>query len=505
MLAWVASETSAQTMVWEMHSTECNSLTRVTNNLYMLEKNGKKGLVTSKGVVVVDAVCSDITPFYENWALLLSKEGGKERVVGCVNTEGRCNVFDKTYYALAGQLFYSDGLLTVEDEKGRKGYIDERGVEVEKTFKGNYDNIRPFTEGYAAVFKNQKYDLIDKTGQKERIIIGIGEVYGGTNVFKDEAYVWDTEGKLYTYNINTKTCKKTSKKPASMQIDYLFCFSAISGRGKEVAYSKPNRGQLGLTPVEENGRMGYAMEGMTLLTPQFEHATQMEDGRAVVGANGQYGIIKLVENAQPWTVTPVEGKLEYLDGEQVLCRMMVNIPEPWREHDIQVKVNCHGLPLQGEGSGEGYAFYYAPHGAQQDFDVEIVADGLNVLRQKVAYEFKKKVLPLNIDIVVLGQQADTNGKVYVNAVVTNPNSTTVSATITINGGNAPFQSKSQQMVIPPAGSVTLSSCFCNINKAFANQYVSVTTSTGTEKRKGGISLRPTTTPPPPPPPPPPIL
>ena len=175
--------------------------------------------------------------------------------MGCLSDNGTYNAFAEKYYTLVGQKFFSDGLLSVADADGNVGYIDTFGNKV-VGFDGRFDRIKPFSEGYAAVFKNKRYSLISKSGETVKFkFLGIAEVNSGTNVYKGKVYVWDTTGKLYSSFVDNATsngsvvyvgnqrqsgvCVKT-KWPGNRAYDYLYRFSAYTGDGKNVPFDEEN-------------------------------------------------------------------------------------------------------------------------------------------------------------------------------------------------------------------------------------------------------------------------
>ena len=51
------------------------------------------------------------------------------------------------YYTLNGQKFFSDGLISVADENGKLGYIDEKGNQI-VGFDGKYRHQRRYRRGH---------------------------------------------------------------------------------------------------------------------------------------------------------------------------------------------------------------------------------------------------------------------------------------------------------------------------------------------------------------------
>lgn len=383
----------AQTAVWQMRPTDYSEITLINTDLYKVVKNGKIGLIRSDGTIVVSTDNDNISGFYEGKALLTVNDGHGERIDGCLTEDGRYNHFTKKYYTLNGQKFFSDDVLSVANEQGKLGYIDEFGAEV-CGFDGKYDKIKPFTEGYAAVFKNKKYHLIDKDGTPVRFSFkSVGEVYGGTNVYNGLAYIWDTEGKFYTYDINRKGPCKSAKTPQNTRsMDYLYRFSCISGVNKEVPFTeKKYSGQKGILPSENGGMYGYSNGENVILPFQFHSATQFENGNAIVGLNGRLGIIRFV-NGSSFSVSEISKAITFYVNKTTYCQFNIEIPEIWRNSDLQIVLkDQQGVSIETKHIDNNYSFtQILSSSCKKDYTVTISGDKLKLFEGKLSYSFTKK-------------------------------------------------------------------------------------------------------------------
>ena len=156
-----------QTVIWQLPPSDYEEITRINTNLFKVAQNGKIGLITADGSIIAPVENDEITDYYENRAIVTKADAIGERVMGCLTDTGKYYSFKNKYYSIPTQRFFSDGLLTVFDDKGRVGYVDQSGNPV-LGFNGKYDIIKPFTEGYASVYKNSKYYLIDRSGHPVR-------------------------------------------------------------------------------------------------------------------------------------------------------------------------------------------------------------------------------------------------------------------------------------------------------------------------------------------------
>ena len=381
----------AQTIVWEMPLSQYDKIEYWGNNLWLATKNGKIGLIQSNGTIIAPIENEKISDFYDHKALLTFNDSKGERVMGCLTDNGQYHDFKKRCYTLAGQKFFSDDLVSVSDENGKLGYVDCDGNPI-IGFNDKYDRIKPFTEGYAAVFKNRKYHLIDKEGQSVRFLFnGVGEVYGGTNVFNGLAYVWDTDGKYYTYDTRKGGACKSAKIPGSQQgFDYLYRFMAISGQNKTIPFKSVNRQiSKGIAPSISNGVYGYNMDGRTIIPYQFSGATQFENGYAVVTLNGQKGIIKYVDD-DSFNATSSTSSFNYHEGETVNCQFQLVIPHIWQGKKISLILKDETQNIAISQNASTYSFKIKPTSSRKQSQLEIEGEGLILYRTTLSYTFVRK-------------------------------------------------------------------------------------------------------------------
>ena len=390
----------AQTVVWQIQPSEYNDIVRLGSNLLMVSHNGKIGLINMDGSIVSPIINESITDYYEHKALLISNDGHGERVTGCLTDDGKYYGYTKKYYALNGQKFFSDDLLSVADENGALGYIDIAGNQV-VVFGDKYNRIKPYSEGYAAVMKGKKYVLIDKSGNEVKFVYGgngVGAVIGGcTNVYNGICYVYDEYGgsdrSFFLYNIKEKgTLKKTSRiKDTTM--DYLFCYQAVSGRTKDVPYEQlaSYNGQKGLEPTSFNGLYGYQVGEVVVLPVQLSKAEQFEDGAAIVELNGVKGILKYVDG-ESFSISYDQDKNFFYVGNTVTLSFNLTIPNVWKNKSITVVVkDKNGASQVLSNTGDKYSFAVKPSSSVRlDYMVSIYGDNLKLNESTLTYEMVKK-------------------------------------------------------------------------------------------------------------------
>lgn len=492
LLALCVMEAAAQSIVWQLQPTDYAELRPYSAGLFFIKHSGHTGLIRSDGTEVVPPVYDIIAPYHDGRALLLTHEGGNTAVGGYLTDDGRYVAFGKKYYTLTGIDFYSCGMLPVTDERGRKGYLDERGAEA-LGFNGTFDQLTPFSEGYAAVFrgkgKDKKYALIDRQGNPAAFRLGLGEVNSGTNVCNGKAIIWDTNGKFYTYDTNTRRCTET-RRPSDTSLDYLYCFSGVSGRTRDIPYTYPTAdGRTGLAPtMGANGLYGYSADGRQILPPQFSEASSFVDGIAIVKHDGRWGLLRWVENGTSFTLNTPKKEYSYESGEKVTCQFTLTIPETWHGKDVSIDVAdaTTGETISAQYDGNTYSFSLTPTTAGKEVTVSARADGLLLWTGGTSFAFHRIEPALKISIVLASTIADKNKHVPVTVTITNTGSESVTTEVHITG-SATFVAKHETVTIPAKGQATLHSHF-NIEKDVKGQYVNVTTSKGASASRRGLNL-----------------
>lgn len=396
----LAQEGSSQTVAWQMRPTDYSQIERISNHLFKAVRNGKIGLINSDGTVVAPMINDNISDFYEHKALVTCNDGHGERITGCLTDNGTYVGYTDKYYTLNGQKFFSDGLISVQDENGMLGYIDDRGNKV-VGFDRKYTRIKPFTEGYAAVMKGKKYVLINKEGDEMKFVYsaGVGAAIAGcTNVYDGKAYCYDEYGgndrSYFIYDAEKKTLVKTGRVK-NTAMDYLYCYQSVTGRTKEVPFEKMRAysGAKGLIATMLDGGYGYVSDGNIVVPGQFESASQFEDGLAIIGINGNMGILKFVEGTGFGVSVPIETH-DFYRGNSVSCSFDLSVPSIWQGKKLDVVLSdSNGSAIVTTNTANSYSFSVSPtDSGQMGYSVVVNADGIRLYEGEVSYSFNKREL-----------------------------------------------------------------------------------------------------------------
>lgn len=377
---------TAQTIVWSLQPTNYNKITCINNNLYKVIHNGKVGLINADGTIVAEVNNDELSKFHDEKAILTRSDEQGELIVGCLLSSGNFYKFPKKYYTLTGQNFYSDDVISVKDEKGKLGYVDCKGNAV-VGFDGKYSRIKPFVEGFAAVFKNKTYFLINKDGDPVNFRLEeIGEVNAGTNVYKGNAIVWDTDGTFYSYNSTTDGVCKKIKKPKATSVDYLYRLTEITGMTRNIPFEdKPYEGRKGLSPIENNGLYGF-QEGDVVIPCQFAMASQLQDRKSIVALNGKLGIISYISDASFSSSLPKD-QFEFDPGDKLKIALNLDVPAVWKEKSIDVILKDEsGNTLTYEKDAESYTFEWKPQ-KTETHNISLTVSGEGLLLYETSFSF----------------------------------------------------------------------------------------------------------------------
>lgn len=399
-MALAALAAGAQTVAWSIRPSNFTDITKIGDDLYKVTRNGKIGLVYSDGTAAEDFEADEITDYYDGKALLIKQAAEGRQVIGCLSIQGNYRQFPKgkRFFSLKGQEFFSEGLLTVEDGDGRKGYINSDGAEVIGFDKG-YKKIKPFSEGFAAVFKGEKYCLIDSEGREAKFTFPKGrsgsEVYGGTNVYEGVAYIWDDDGRFYTYDTQTRGELVKASKPSGDTFDYLFRLACLTGESKKVPFvvKSSHKGKVGLQPSVKDDLYGYYSGSYAVLPYQLTAASAFEDGYAVVSLYGKRGLLKLEPGSFRSSV--LQGEIDFHEGDTVTCSFVVTMPSVWAAAEADVSLtDAGGLPVVLEKGGDGnYSFTLFPtESCSSDYSLLVTKEGLKLYEAALSYSLTKKVV-----------------------------------------------------------------------------------------------------------------
>ena len=426
----VPLKTAAQAVTWALAPSDYTDIKRFGNNLYLVEKSGKCGLIHADGSVVVPVDADRVGQFYEHLSLVTVHETeSRNRILGVLSDNGSYTTFDRAYYTLSGQEFFSDGLLSVQDGKGKKGYVNSAGEAV-FGFDKAYYRIKPFTEGYAAVsVKKDYFYLVDKQGERVRLMLpegevgSIGRVY---NVWQGKTLFVSDYNVFYKYDLVTGECSKIGKEMKEYYAtDYLFRPVTLTGCSASAPFSSLPGGEKGISPVERGGKYGFEYDGKTILPCQLALATPFEDGLSIVKLNGKKGILRFHTGQTGFSANAVQSRIEFDAGTTASCLFDLQVPSVWSNSKMEVILTdqATGDIVSPAGETSRYAIQLTPaKSMQKDYSVSVSSEGLLLWSGSLSYTLKKKVTDLVINSLAFEDDiTDIDRRLNGSFVIYNPN------------------------------------------------------------------------------------
>lgn len=471
-------------------------------DMYKITKDGKVGIMSTRGDIILRPEYDAINLFYEGRAVFVNKTQKGWKVEGVLTEEDSVYYTRGDYYLLNSYMFYSEGFLPVSDGNGRYGYLDE---ECRQAFPFTTDQVRPFSEGFAAVGSKETFHWINTDGEQilPRLRNG-GTPYGGTNFYNGKAYLWDEDGVFFVLDDDGHT---TKIKQPDLDVDYLYRVG--SGKGDKVEYTtyEPDYSSK-YTPKENDGQWTYASDDGSLLSPyKYDVAEGFIDDAAIASADGMYGLLHVVTtrctkngrtvNYTNFATWPTRRRLVYSAGSSCRCEFSLAVPQKWSDKPISVilKDPATGKEISIRKSGRNkYAFSYRPGAGQKktskNFRVEVSSNGAQIWQGNESFTFVQRAR-LSSGIRVNNADANAGNRCFVTAWIKNPSPIAVTTTVTLSGGGSKssFNNVTKTVTIPPYGSRSITSSFL-VKKVELKGWCAVSTTDGTSARKVNLQLKP---------------
>lgn len=491
----------AQSFYWQPLD-EYTSLERISSQLIIAHKGNKIGIIDNKARVIVPIEHDSISPFYEKRALVFDREPSRLRICGVLTLYNkRYTSFPHSVYALKDSrnndypVFFSEGLLTVMDWNGKKGYVNESGSIV---IPCEYTTVFPFSEGYAAVVKdNKEWKLIDTKNHNVPIITPkVMSIASITNVFNGSLIYSSPKGEYYKYYLSTRKSEPVNISGKLLR-DYLGRYrgsennvTSTTGFGRKVTsipyYSFPLQSS---TPNPIKMQFQWAEDNLYFNT-------------AIACLGKIWGILTYDEDALPFSATVYTDSHKYKHGDLVNCSFVLTTPNVWKKDKKNLSItltDIHGKPIVVTANDYGeYHFRIHPHPSRgqslltsETYNLLIKGHGLTLYEKQLTYQFRKEYDNLVVgSLHISGNQAGVDNKVRVTADVYNPNPEAVTTTIHMNGSHT-FHKVTQTVTIPAHSHHTVSSYF-DVRKVIAGASFSVYTKdlSSNTASKSGIDMKP---------------
>ena len=485
------SNASAQSVEW-LVAPEYSEIEYFGPQMYKVKKDGKVGIISTNGVTILRPEYDAINLFYEGRAIFVDRTPNGWMIKGVLAEDGSVHFAKGEYYLLSDYMFYSEGLLTVSDGNGRYGYLDEK---CQTAFEFTKDEVRPFSEGFAAVGNEETFHWINTSGEQilPRLENG-GTPYGGTNFYNGKAYLWDEDGVFFILGDDGRTVRIENK---DLVVDYLYRVG--TDKGEDVDYAKYIQSFSNQwTPEQRNGQWTFISGSGKPLSPfQYDEVRRFSNGSAVAGYEGKYGLLHVVDDNSTFSTHTNKNNLVYSAGMTCNCEFQLSVPQKWLGQPITVTLKDPdtGNQILIEKKGRNnYSFSYKPNSSSvqenKDFRIEVKNNGIQLWQGQESFTFVQRT-KLSSSIRINNADANSNDRCLVTATIKNPSPIAVTTTVTLSGGGnkARFENKTVTLTIPAHSSRSVTSNFL-VKNVELNGWCAVSTSDGTSSRRNNLELKP---------------
>lgn len=246
-LSLTITHTMAQSMEWLCRPGKFTEIQYLGYDLFKVKnENGKWGILSDNGKQVLEAKHDSITPFVENRALVLDKNGKK--IISIINQNGEIiKSFTREAVYTTAYPYYKEGLLPYKDKNGLCGYLNLQG---NISIKARFYLAAPFQNNIATVqYDDGYFGLINKSG--------------------NSAIISDTKYRFLSSPVG----------------NYLLALTAYSRGGDLLRIMKLDGNQLTSTKKLESKMFVDLSDDYTFLTSQSGHHYFIDNQWRITGTN----------------------------------------------------------------------------------------------------------------------------------------------------------------------------------------------------------------------------
>lgn len=407
---------NAQSIEWAVKPTYDN-IQQLPYDLFKVEQNGKIGLITADGNVVLPVEYEKITDFKDGIALVTDKL--------CKQLVAIVYGSQKTYETISGYSvdsdfpYYSDGKLAVI-KNGKWGFIDENGKECNGYLSCSNESVLPFSEnvtfikrdnkifgyfdsngnpltgnfntkmvegysfhnGQALVFNsNLSYAIVDKSGNVLRLIQAPKQKFMPQKNGKTITHAGNT------YNFNNQWCMTSS---------------IINGNTENYgnSYSLDKIGEInrGALSVDKQYLCDIKFNNESIVPLQFENAMVLNREYIAVFQNGKWGLVHVFPNQKISSSIPTT-KYDFYHNTTAMVDVIINLPAHMKDKSVDIELkdeNDNRVDYTKVSNDIKIAFEISPDDEAFDESVEkqytmaVDCDGIHYLDKSFKLTIRKK-------------------------------------------------------------------------------------------------------------------
>lgn len=504
----------AKTIEWGI-APEYDDLKPYSEEVCYYSKDGKWGLIRNSGEVILNAQYDFITGMTEGYAIAGVKDGSKNRISCIIDDSYNVENLSESYYLVNKYYtYFSDSKLPVANKAGKQGFINTEGKPV---IKCQFDNVHPFSNGYASVSKYPKaFYITDRydASPKQSVLpieFNYGDITFASTFYNGKAVV-AYNNKSAVINLSGKKVEDYKGKINSAcynKFDYTIkdCGSVA----QEAMYQPTTDGSI--TAYSENGLYGYINGNAIIVYPSFNEASNVfTNGYAVVKCNNKFGLIRFIDGdvnsfvAKATGTTPFEGTMK-TNGKENYSFVVALPNSVSNASDYSVSIDNGVGSLQPASVNIRNGIIRANLSPRLSGNVdglhiaaEIQYKGVVVGKYNHTFAVKRDTKQINETVsthqstsqhatlkisgpMTKTERANEKDIQTVLAVISNPTGKSVTVTLSI-----PSKNLSTKCDIPAGGRRTIHLDVKNVKKT-ENVSAVVTSSTGISQ-KGKITLKP---------------
>ena len=343
----------------------------IEKNYYLLYKDGKIGVINTKGEVLIDPIYENIQipnplkpvficlsdynnqeDYYENKII---KNDKNENIFTEYDEVSSIKVKD-----IIGEIPYEKSVLRYK-KNNKYGLLSFEGKEITKA---KYDEIEslPYKEGELLVKKDGKYGVINPKGV-QMIKISYDEIVGDgyyDNNYKNAGYIVGIkDNNTYRYSY----IRNDGKVLLKSEYNDISRIKEIDGNEKIYIV------------VTQNGKKGLYMNNKQIIRCEYQNLEYDEESKLLIASqNNRYGVLNLYGEK----IVPVQNKEVSIKGVHIIAKNDANITE-YDFNGVQIKNNKYKAVLPTDDE----EFYIT---VDQDNNYGLInTRGVEVIENKYAY------------------------------------------------------------------------------------------------------------------------
>lgn len=376
----------AQSAYWTIKP-NYQSITRFSPSLFKVKTYSSMGIWDGEGKTIVPVSVDSITYLTNGYALALTLSDGKYRVTSIIRQDGsRADVKDELY---AGDYpFFSEDKCPVYNKKGKYGYMDPTGKVV---IQCNYAAVHPFHEGLASVSKtkgglagavsglaNTAISAVSKNADT-KVAVGAAQYIDAKGVaIKLQKEIGDVElatsfknGQAMVQNKNEKTfiidkSGKIIRSANNVNFEFDDYFALVEdGNGEKANVPYNVNADHAYQKFMENGYYGFKTNGNNFIPAQFEYASDIADGYAVVKTDRSFGVIRISNTTINCNVSEYDDKLT----------VTATLPAEWDNKTVNVNRIVDGstrtsFAMSGNSGTRSLEVDITDNGGKKSYELE---------------------------------------------------------------------------------------------------------------------------------------